>query len=199
MLKRIHASDLCIDGCQWRARECLYWPRMSSEVKDYVQQFDVCRSTDSMQQKEPVQPRDVPSRPWAKVAVDLFHLNGQQYLLIVDYFSGFWEVEPLQSTLSSDVIKKIKMHFARNGIPDMVVSDNGPQFAAQEFQCFRKTWQFQLNSTSQYPKSNGKAENAVTAAKHLLKKAKKDKADRCLSCVTCLQKHPTTRLGYQSC
>ena len=199
MLKRIHASDLCIDGCQWRARECLYWPRMSSEVKDYVQQCDVCRSTDSMQQKEPLQPHDVPSRPWAKVAVDLFHLNGQQYLLIVDYFSGFWEVEPLQSTLSSDVIKKIKMHFARNGIPDMVVSDNGPQFAAQEFQCFRKTWQFQLNSTSQYPKSNGKAENAVTAAKHLLKKAKKDKADRCLSCVTCLQKHPTTRLGYQSC
>ena len=177
MLKRIHVSDLGIDSCQRRARECLYWPRMSSEVKDYVQQCDVFRSAHSMQQKEPLQPHDVPSRPWAKVAVDLFHLNGQQYLLIVDYLSGFWEVEPLQSTLSSDVIKKIKMHFARNGIPDMVVSDNGPQFAAQEFQCFRKTWQFQLNSTSQYPKSNGKAENAVTAAKHLLKKAKKDKAD----------------------
>ena len=34
--------------------ECLYWPRMSSEVKDYVQQCDMCRSTDSMQQKEPL-------------------------------------------------------------------------------------------------------------------------------------------------
>ena len=173
MLQRIHTSHLGIDGCQQRARECLYWPRMSSEVKDYVQQCDVCPSTDSMQQKEPLQPHDVPSQPWAKVAVDLFHLSGQQYLLIVDYFSGFWEVEPLQSTLSSDVIKKMKMHFARYGIPDMVVSDNGPQFAAQEFQCFSKTWQFQLNTTFHYPKSNGKAENAVTAAKQLLKKAKK--------------------------
>ena len=48
-----------------------------------------------MQRKEPLQPHDVPSRPWAKVAVDFFHLNGQQYLLIVDYFSGFWEVEIL--------------------------------------------------------------------------------------------------------
>ena len=152
MLQRIHASHLGIDGCQRRARECLYWPRMSSEVKDYVQQCDVCPSTDSMQQKEPLQPHNVPSRPWAKVAVDLFHLNGQQYLLIVDYFSGFWEVEPLQSTLSSDVIKKMKMHFARYGIPDMVVSDNGPQFAAQEVQRFSKTWQFQLNTTSpHYP------------------------------------------------
>ena len=71
MLQRIHASHLGIDGCQRHARECLYWPRMSSEVKDYVQQFDVCRSTDSMQQKEPLQPHDVPSRPWAKVTVDL--------------------------------------------------------------------------------------------------------------------------------
>ena len=43
MLQRIHASHLGIDGCQRQARECLYWPRMSSEVKDYVQQCDVCR------------------------------------------------------------------------------------------------------------------------------------------------------------
>ena len=154
---------------------------MTSEVKDYVQQSDVGRSTDSMQQKEPLQPHDIPSRPWAKVDVDLFHLNGQQYLLIVDYFSGFWEVEPLPSTLLSDVIKTMKMHFVRYGMPDVVVSDNGPQFAAQEFQCFSKTWQFQLNATSHYPKSNGKGKNAVKAAKHLLKKAKKDKADAYLA------------------
>ena len=43
MLQRIHASHLGIDGCQRQARECLYWPRMSSEVKDYVQQRDMCR------------------------------------------------------------------------------------------------------------------------------------------------------------
>ena len=48
MLQRIHASHLGIDGCQRRARECLYWPRMSREVKDYVQQCDVCWFTASM-------------------------------------------------------------------------------------------------------------------------------------------------------
>ena len=73
------------------------------------------------------------------------------------------------------------MYFARYGIPDMFVSDNGPQFAAQEFQRFSKTWQFQLNTTSHFSKSNGKAENAVKEAKQLLKKAKKDKADAYLA------------------
>ena len=43
MPQRIHASHLGIDGCQRQASECLYWPRMSSEVKDYVQQRDMCR------------------------------------------------------------------------------------------------------------------------------------------------------------
>ena len=118
-LRHIHASHLDIDGCLRRARECLYRPRMGSEIKDYIQQCEVCRSTDSKQQKEPLQLYEIPSRPWAKVAVDLFRCNGQQYLIIVDYFSGFWEVEPL-----------------RYGIPDVVISDNGPQFAAQEFQRF---------------------------------------------------------------
>ena len=52
MLQRIHASHLGIDGCKRRARECLYWPRMSSEVKDYVQQCDVFRSTHSMRSRK---------------------------------------------------------------------------------------------------------------------------------------------------
>lgn len=95
-------------------------------------------------------------------------------------------------------MKEIKMHFARYGIPDVVVSYNGPQFAVQEFQCFSKTWQFQLNTTSPlHPKSNGKEKNAVKAAKQLLKKAKGQ--SRYLSSFTCLEKHPNTRLGYQSC
>ena len=180
MLQRIHASHLGIDGCQQRARECLYWPRMSSEVKDYGQQCDVCRSTARFKAAErtTTAPRCTITTMGQGSCRFVPYLNGQQYLLIVYYFSGFWEVEPLQSTLWSDVIKKMKMHFALYGIPDVVVSGNGPQFAAQEFQHFSKTWQFQLNITSpHYPTSNGKAENAVKAAKQLLKKAKKDKAD----------------------
>ena len=110
MLQRIHASHLGIDGCQRRARECLYWPRMSSEVNDYVQQCEVCRSTASMQQKEPLQPHDVTSRPWAKLAVDLFHLNGQQYLLIVDY-------------LDTSPAQRLMNHYS----PTMYHQDHGPR------------------------------------------------------------------------
>ena len=39
----------------------------------------------------------MPNRPWAKVGVDRFTFNERNYLTIVDYFSGFWEIDPLNS------------------------------------------------------------------------------------------------------
>ena len=74
------------------------------------------------------------------------------------------------------------MQFARHGIPDVCVSDNGPQFTAHEYKKFSKQWKFELVMTSlRYPKSNGKVENAVGAAKRLMKKVKKNSSDAYLA------------------
>ena len=50
-----------------------------------------------------------------------------------DYFSDFSELDHLRSTTSVFVIKKLKAHFARHGIPEQLVSDNGPQFVSRDF------------------------------------------------------------------
>ncbi|XP_044182657.1 uncharacterized protein LOC122963306 [Acropora millepora] len=67
----------------------------------------------------------------------------------------------------------MKAVFARYGIPDVLVTDNGPQFAAAEFAVFAKSWMFQhITSSPHYSQSNGKAENAVKTVKRLLTKCK---------------------------
>lgn len=178
MVERIHSSHIGAEGCLRRARECLYWPGMSAEIKDRVSSCDICRSCDNRQSKETLCPHEVPDRPWAKVAVDLFEFNSRNYLVTVDYFSGFWEVDPLESTKAVYVIRKLKMHFARYGIPDVCHSDNGPQFQSAEYQRFSKEWKFKFTTSSPtYPRSNGKVENAVQSAKRLMKKAKKAGSD----------------------
>ena len=71
------------------------------------------------------------------------------------------------------MIRKLKSHFARHGIPDLVFSDNVPQYSSQEFQKFSTKWEFRhCTSSPGFPQSNGKAESAVKAAKCLFRKAK---------------------------
>uniref|UniRef100_A0AAQ4PPW8 Gypsy retrotransposon integrase-like protein 1 n=1 Tax=Gasterosteus aculeatus aculeatus TaxID=481459 RepID=A0AAQ4PPW8_GASAC len=170
---RLHSSHLGVEGCLRRARECVYWLGMNDQIKTYIAKCDICRSVDNKQHKETLMSHDVPSRPWAKVGTDLFVFDNKNYLITVDYWSNFWEIDYLVDTKSTTVIKKLKAHFARQGIPDSVMSDNSPQYASQDFQKFCELWGFQhVTSSPGYPQSNGKAESAVKTAKRLLMKAK---------------------------
>ena len=89
--------------------------------------------------------------------------------MTIDYFSDFFEVDRLYSTTSETVIKKLKGHFARYGIPDEIISDNGSQFTAEEFWVFAQAYGFKRTRTSpHHHQSNGKAESAVEQAKKTL-------------------------------
>ena len=58
------------------------------------------------------------------------------YLLMVDYYSKFIEVTRLGGLSTEAVIGAVKGIFARHGVPEEVVSDNGPQFSSRTFQSF---------------------------------------------------------------
>ena len=66
MLRWIHVFHMGMEGCLRQARECVYWPAMSSEVKDFILKCDICHSVDNKQQKETLISHDVPDRPWPK-------------------------------------------------------------------------------------------------------------------------------------
>ena len=171
MMAKCHATHIGIEGCLRRARESMYWPRMSSDLKDYISRCDVCLAHQQAPQKETLMQHEIIPRPWAKVGADLCDFRGRSLLVACDYFSGFIEVERLHSTTTAAVSKALKALFARYGVPDVVVTDNGPQFASAEFVSFAARWGFQhVTSSPHYPQSNGRAENAVKTIKRLLTK-----------------------------
>ena len=72
MMEAIHASHIGIEGCIRRARESLYWPRMSAELKAYISKCDVCLTNrDYNPGKEPLMQHELIARPWSKVSADL--------------------------------------------------------------------------------------------------------------------------------
>ena len=73
---------------------------------------------------------------------------------------------------SIDTILKMKRVFRRHGIPDILFSDNGPQFDSNKFHDFAANWGFQHNTSfPKYPKSNGEVKRAVQTTKIILKKS----------------------------
>jgi hypothetical protein len=81
---------LGIEKYKSRARDVLFWPGLNAQIEDMVSKCSICNDHRMRNQKEPLKPHEVPSRPWAKVGTDLFDLDGEQYLLLVDYYSGFF-------------------------------------------------------------------------------------------------------------
>ncbi len=181
MLSKLHKSHIGVQGCLRRAREALYWPNMNRDVEQFIYKCDICNKHPAAQGKEPLICHEIPTRPWEKVAADLFDFEGKDFLITVDYYSGFFEVDRLHSKSASKIIKKLKAHFARHGIPDRFMSDNQP-FTSFEFEDFAKTYGFeQVTSSPNYPQSNGKVENAVKTAKTLMRKAEESESDPYLS------------------
>ena len=70
------------------------------------------------------------------MAVDLFTLNNKDYLVTVDYFSNFIEVDRLSTTKSRSVIKELKQQFARHEIADILITDSCSQFLSEEIKEF---------------------------------------------------------------
>ena len=68
----------------------------------------------------------IPTYPFEHVGTDILEFMGIKYLITVDYYSRFIEVDKLTTSTSQQVITKLKAHFARYGIPKTVTSDNDP-------------------------------------------------------------------------
>ena len=133
-LKVIHMRHYAIDKMNLRAKETVYWPGITDDIKDTYHQCQICAKFARSQQKETLQSVEIPHTRWKQLGLDIFSLQGTQYLLTADYFSQFPVVRKLQSLHLLSVIKTLKEIFTMVGIPKCIVSDGG----TQEFKDFTR-------------------------------------------------------------
>ena len=80
MIERVHSSHLGPDACVRRAHDVLFWPSMADQIKDPVQNCEVCNDFLATQRKEPLMTHKIPESPWSKFGQDLFTLGDENYL-----------------------------------------------------------------------------------------------------------------------
>ena len=172
VLSQLHRSHIGLASIARLARESVFWIGMQAQLREIILKCPVCLAHRSSPSREPLHSPDLPTRPWQVLATDLFELNGQTYSILVDYYSNYVEVDRLPCLSSAQVIRTLSAHFARFGIPEVLVSDNGPQYSSAEFAAFTRHLDVVHRTSSPlYPQANGKAENAVRTVKILWRKA----------------------------
>ena len=179
IIEQIHQkSHLGINKCINRLKDVFFWSGMSAQIKDIISQCSICNEFRGTQQKEPMLPHEIPTKPWEICATDLFELDKDTYIVIADYFSKFFEVKKISSSSSKTVINILKENFSRYGIPVILKSDNGPAYSSSEFRDFANSNGFEhITSSPRYSQSMGFIEKYVQICKNLLKKSKKSNSD----------------------
>ena len=119
------------------------------------------------------------------VATDLFEIRSSKYLLLVDYYSRFPVLHKLGSPTSRVLVQEVKAVFAELRVPNMIVSDSGPQYTSAEFKDLMKQWRIEHRiALPRNPKSNGMAERCVQTMKASLIKTMEEGEDMDLGLLT---------------
>ena len=176
--KRLHSAHLGCESMKRRARGIVFWPGMAHDIKQLADSCETCQEMKPRNTQEPLKQHNEGDGPWQKIGLDFFEIAGKHYLIVVDYYSNFIEIDLLTSQTSTRTITLLKKHFARYGIPRVIVSDGGPRFTSQEFNSFMTSWGISHHTSSpMHQRANGKAESAVKIMKSLLIKTYKDGGD----------------------
>lgn len=165
--------------CRQRAKDSVWWRGIRKDIEETVTKCPIC-CRQRAQHAEPLMPSQLPVLLRQKIATDLFERRKVDYLLVVDCYSRYIEVEKLTSTTAASVISHLKSILSRHDIPETVMLDNGPQYSASVFTLFAKEYGFKrITSSPKYLPANGAAEQAVKTVKQLLEK-NSDQVNACI-------------------
>ena len=122
--------------------------------------------------------QEIPAFPWTKIATDIFHFEGDSYLLLVDYTSRYPVICKLTLMTAQHVIGHLEVIFSEYGWPDTIVSDNGPCYVAEAFIKIMQEYRVNhITSSPHDPQSNGLAEKFVQTVKNMYYKFTEEGTD----------------------
>ena len=179
VLEELHMAHTGMSRMKMLARAYCWWPGMDKEIEEMVKSCEICVQCASKPSKVQVHPWEKASRPWSRVHLD--HAGpflGSTFLLVADAYTKWIDAYTVTSTSAGQTIEKLRQSFSIQGIPDLLVTDNGSGFVSQEFKNFTKVNGIKHLTTAPYqPASNGLAERAVQTFKVMLKKIKLGKSE----------------------
>ena len=176
VLDLVHEGHLGMTKMKQHVRNFAYWPNYSFDIENFVKYCSACVSIQNKSDKLPLaEVANESVAPWQTISIDLTGpsdlLQGQTLLTIIDHFSRFPEVVILSDTSSKSIINALTSLFARYGLPENLLSDNGSNFVSADFEDFLASTMTQhLRTSNFHPQTNGVLERFHGSLKLRLRK-----------------------------
>lgn len=154
-----------------------YWPKLRFDVAKYVNRCEICLQY-KVEQQCPAglmgKSKDV-SQPWQLISTDIVgplprSSHGYRYLLVVaDWFTKYTLLFPLRSAVASKIVHHIENDvFLVYGAPQMIICDNGPQYAGKEMKKLASAYESKIFFNARYHPQVNPAERVNRVLKTML-------------------------------
>ena len=176
ILQELHRNHPGISRMKALARGHLWWPGLDKDIEQLAQSCQACLSIEQAPPPVSLCPWTWPSQPWQRVHIDFAGpFLDKMYFLVIDAHSKWPEIFEMTQTSTTRTIAILRHLFAKYGLPQQIVSDNGPQFISNEFAQFMKLNSIKHIFSAPYrPASNGVVERLVCTFKQAMKAGEKD-------------------------
>ena len=135
ILQYIHEGHQGKERCLLRARNTVFWPKMTYDVQELIERCIICQEHGKSQ---PIicTTQELPPFPWHTLATDMFYWKRMDFLIVADIFSKYFLVRKLANSTSAAICAELSMIVTELGLPHIISSDNGPCYNSKEFQQF---------------------------------------------------------------
>ena len=175
VLQELHEVHFGIARTKAIARSYVWWPKLDNDIESLTKSCSHCQSVRNSPPVAPLHPWNWPTKPWQRIHVDFAGpFQQRMFLLVVDSHSKWPEVIEMKSTTTAATVTELRCLFSCHGLPEQLVSDNGPQFASDEFQSFVKSNSVKhIRCAPYHPSSNGAVERFVQTFKKAMQASSK--------------------------
>ena len=139
VLAELHMNHPGMVRMKSLARLHVWWSTLDQDIEQTVRDCSSCQANRCKSPLKVSNPWIWPIRPRQRIHVDFAGpVDGVMYLIVVDAKSKWIEVLSMSSTTAIATIRALRFLFSVHGLPEEMVSDNGPQFVSQEMNNFTK-------------------------------------------------------------
>ena len=174
MLQYVHKGLQGKERCLLRARNTVFWPKMTYNIKQLIEKCIICQVHGKSQ---PIigTTQELPPFPWHTLVTDMFYWKRMDFLIVADVLSKYFIVRKLSNSTSAAICTELSMIVTELGLPHIIRSDNGPCYNSKEFQQFLQCDNITHQTSSpNHPRSNGFVERMARFSKKLMCKAGKE-------------------------